>query len=205
MKEIFKDIKNYEGLYKVSNLGAVKSLITNKVLKQENAKSGDTTYKRVCLFKNGKGKRYLVHRLVAFHFISNPENKPQVNHIDNNTHNNTDTNLEWCTASENMKHSRDQGRQDKVTKLAAEAMAKANLAKSKLKYDAIIGTNINGRILQSYERCGRYYRGVFICENCGRTFNAGLDSSLRNINRVAPTYCRGCVIRINKNKLEDIV
>jgi len=200
MQEIFKDIKNYEGRYRISNLGNVESLVTKRFLKQENAKSKDVTYKRVHLFKNGKGKHYLVHRLVALHFIDNPENKPQVNHIDNNPHNNIAENLEWCTPSENMKHSRDQGRQDKVTKLAAQAMAKANLARSKAKYDALIGTSINGRILQSYEQYDKYYRGVFICENCGKIFNACLDSSLRNINRAIPTYCRGCVMRINKNK-----
>ena len=193
MNEIYKDIKDYEGLYQVSNYGNVRSIKHGiNILTQENAKSKDAIYKRVKLHKNGVATRFLVHRLVALHFISNPDNKSQVNHIDNDTTNNIATNLEWCTPSENMLHSRKQGRQDKVTLLAAEAMAKANLAKSKAKYDSFIGSNINGRILLSYYKEGKRYKGNFKCENCSKTFTAELDSSLRNINRPLPTYCRSC-------------
>lgn len=94
--EIWKDIKGYEGLYQVSNLGNVKSLKTNKNLYY--SKSGK--YYRVGLFK-GKRKMYSIHRLVAEAFILNPNNYPCVNHKDCNTFNNEINNLEWCTYKQN--------------------------------------------------------------------------------------------------------
>lgn len=103
MKEIWKDIKNYEGLYQVSNLGNVKSLHRyEKLLKPYiNEHNG---YVYVILYKNKKNKCCRVHRLVAQTFISNYENKPYVNHIDGNKQNNCVSNLEWCTAKENTQH-----------------------------------------------------------------------------------------------------
>lgn len=101
-EEIWKDIEGYEGLYQVSNLGRFKSVFRYfKILKCTKYKDG---YVRVDLYKNGKVKRYLAHRLVAQTFIPNPQNKPQVNHIDENKENNCIENLEWCTRSENMNH-----------------------------------------------------------------------------------------------------
>ena len=196
MQEIYKDIKGYEGHYQISNFGNVKStkpyFKNHRIVKQENAKSKNTFYKRVSLTLESKTTRFLVHRLVAQHFIDNPENKPQVNHIDNDTTNNHIDNLQWVTASENMKHSKDQGRQDKVTLLAAEAMAKANKLASKTKYDALINIDINGRTLLSYYKNGKHFKGNFKCGCCEKEFTAELDASLRNINRELPLYCRSC-------------
>ena len=102
--EKIKDIKGYEGLYQVSSWGKVISVKTNKVLSPEINSKG---YLRVDLYDStGKKKHYKVHRLVAEAFIPNPENKPQINHIDGNTQNNSITNLEWCTSSENMNHAK---------------------------------------------------------------------------------------------------
>ena len=94
MKEIWKDIKKYEGLYQVSNLGKVKSIRNNKLMKLRTDYRG---YLDVLFSVNKKTKRYKVHRLVAEAFIPNPHNLPQVNHKDENKQNNFANNLEWCT------------------------------------------------------------------------------------------------------------
>ena len=98
-QEIWKDIVGYEGLYKVSNLGRVKSLRLNKIMG-----TGNKRYTHLILVKNKVKKTYDVHRLVAQAFIPNPLNKEQVNHIDGNKQNNCVDNLEWTTIKENMKH-----------------------------------------------------------------------------------------------------
>lgn len=93
-EEIWKDIKGYEGLYKVSNKGRVYSHVSNKVLKRYCASNG---YEQVNLRKNGKSKFFLTHRLVAEAFVNNDNNYPCVNHKDENIRNNSSDNLEWCT------------------------------------------------------------------------------------------------------------
>lgn len=103
MKEVWKDIPEYNGDYQVSNLGRVRSLKTKSgaILKcGPNA----TGYPAVSLLLRGVQSTYYVHRLVAKAFIKNPENKPQVNHKDSNKTNNKASNLEWSTASENVSH-----------------------------------------------------------------------------------------------------
>ena len=96
MKEIFKDIEGYFGLYQISNHGNVKSFHTGKekILKPSKNHKG---YMHVGLSKQGKIKYYLVHRLVAMAFIENPQNLEQINHRDECKTNNHVTNLEWCT------------------------------------------------------------------------------------------------------------
>lgn len=102
MNEIWKDIPGYENKYQVSNLGNVYSYKHKRILKPYVVRKG---YLRVDLFdKNFTRRHQKVHRLVATAFIPNPENKPQINHIDGNTGNNVVTNLEWCTNDENQKH-----------------------------------------------------------------------------------------------------
>jgi hypothetical protein len=108
MQEIWKPIKGYESLYEVSNLGRVKSLNyyrtgKEKVLKQYIDQDG---YFRIRL-KNPKQNTYKlwgVHRLVAMTFILNPDNKPQINHIDCNRQNNCVENLEWCDETYNVNY-----------------------------------------------------------------------------------------------------
>lgn len=109
MKEIWKDIKGYEGLYQVSNLGNVMSWVNNSqhkrtrglILKPRISKHG---YYYINIYKDGKRKTVKNHRLVATHFISNPKNLPCVNHRDGNKLNNKVSNLEWVTYSENRNH-----------------------------------------------------------------------------------------------------
>lgn len=107
MKEIWKDIPEYEGLYQVSNYGNVKSLsktiirsngykqtFKERKLKPRLSKNG---YLTVMLFKNKEGKTKAIHKLVAKTFILNNKNKRCVNHKDENKLNNCVDNLEWCS------------------------------------------------------------------------------------------------------------
>lgn len=103
-KEVWRDIKGYEGVYQVSNLGRVKRMplgkqwpyrkTHNNIRKPKLTKQG---YLSVNLSKNNKVKCYFIHRLVAEAFIPNPYNYPVVNHLDENPLNNIVDNLEWCT------------------------------------------------------------------------------------------------------------
>lgn len=107
--EEWRDIPGYEGLYQVSNTGHVKSLDrkcgNNHIYKSrmitERVKNH---YLQVQLYKNSQMKNCNVHRLVALAFIPNPENKPTVNHIDENKLNNSVDNLEWATHKENTNY-----------------------------------------------------------------------------------------------------
>lgn len=100
MKEILVDIKGYEGLYKISNKGFIFGVKRNTWLKFDIAKG----YHRVTLCKDGKTSRFQVHRLVAEHFIPNPDNKSVVHHKNHITSDNCVENLEWVTYYENVKY-----------------------------------------------------------------------------------------------------
>lgn len=131
--ETWKDIKDYEGLYQVSDYGRVKSLPRQgtqtkeeRILKPEKTKKG---YLQVHLCKNGKVKVFRVNRLVAIAFVPNPENKPEVNHKDTNKENNHASNLEWNTRSENQLHAYKTG-------IQRPKLSKDNiLSKKVLQYD----------------------------------------------------------------------
>lgn len=97
--EVWKAIQNYDN-YEVSSFGRVKNKKTERILKP-SCKGG---YLSLGLTQNGKKLSISLHRLVANAFIENPEDKPQVNHIDKNRSNNNIGNLEWTTALENNLH-----------------------------------------------------------------------------------------------------
>jgi len=96
--ENWRPIENYEN-YLISNLGEVKNIKRDKKLSLNLSKDNRVS---VVLYKNNKGKRIRIHRLVAKAFIENPENKPQIDHIDRNSSNNRVDNLRWATCRENQ-------------------------------------------------------------------------------------------------------
>lgn len=147
MSEIWKDIKEYEGLYQVSNYGRVRSLNYNhtKKIRELKVYTNEFGYLRAYLRKDNITNVFFVHRLVADAFIPNPLNLPQVNHKDENKTNNNVENLEWCSCTYNINYGT---RKEKVAK------KNTNGKKSKivLQY-ALDGTFI--REWPSTNECGR--------------------------------------------------
>lgn len=140
MNEIWKDIKGYEGLYQISNLGRIKIIKNGKIKKMSSIPKG---YLRTGLTKNKKTKYYYPHRLVAEAFIENYANLPCVNHKDNNPKNNKVDNLEWCSYKYNNSYKnhhlkryissvlyflkRDYSNENEIIKLAEELKEKINI------------------------------------------------------------------------------
>ena len=100
MEELWEDIKDFPN-YQISNSGKVYSKNHDRILKPNVVWSG---YKMVRLYNQGWSRDFCIHRLVADHFVNNPDNKPQVNHKDGDKLNNYFLNLEYVTSSENQIH-----------------------------------------------------------------------------------------------------
>lgn len=99
MEKIIDGFKSYS----VNENGVVRNVVTGRIKHPTDNHSGGG-YLYVDLYECGKRSREYIHRLVAKAFIPNPENKPYINHIDGNSHNNSIENLEWCTPLENVEH-----------------------------------------------------------------------------------------------------
>ena len=98
MKEVWKDVPMYTGIYEASTFGRIRSKVTGKLAHSFKNEKGYVITK---IFLNGQCKNERTHRLVALTFIPNPNNYPQVNHKDENRENNRVDNLEWCTCDYN--------------------------------------------------------------------------------------------------------
>lgn len=128
MKEEWRSVIGYEGLYEVSSCGQIKSLRKGALLTPHKING----YYVIRLCKNGKMKNHKVHRLVAIAFIPNPENKAFVDHIDTNRSNNRVENLRWVTRQENYDNPISQKRQ------------KESVSRDVLQYD------LNGNLLNVF-------------------------------------------------------
>lgn len=152
MEEIWKDVKDYEGLYQVSSIGRIKSLPRNGTINKERIlkctvdKDG---YLKVNLSKNNIQRKIIVHRLVAMAFISNPYNYPQVNHIDGNKQNNEATNLEWVSNKENIQHAYKIGliTHEKITKNLKHY---SEIGKKNPKSVQVVQYDLNGNFIKEW-------------------------------------------------------
>ena len=129
-EEVWRDVKGYEGLYQVSNMGRVKSLgrkdrfgrvIKERILEPAVTHNG---YLRVGLHVDGKRKMLRVHRLVCEAFHENPDNKSEVNHVNENKTDNRACNLEWSTRTENCNHG---SRNERVAKAQSKPIGQFSL------------------------------------------------------------------------------
>jgi len=140
--ENWLDITGTNGVYQVSNLGRVKSLVyygEEIILKPHFDRDG---YLRVGLTKNKKYGGYLIHRLVAYEFIPNPENKPQINHKKGIKHDNRVSELEWNTMKENFEHAKKnnltlKGERNPKAKLTEKDVLKIREEYPKIGYGAL--------------------------------------------------------------------
>jgi hypothetical protein len=164
--EIWKDIKNFEGLYQVSNLGRVKSLkreLTDGRIWEERILKTPLSsgYPCVSLRLNNVYYKERVHRLVGHAFVNGYQDKYTINHKDGDKTNNEYSNLEWCSLSENIKHALRTGLNNAPAK-----MHEANQKKT-------VQLNLNNQVLKVYDSA----RDAALAVNC----------PIQNITRV----CRG--------------
>jgi|SRR5690625_376505 len=111
--EVWKDVKDYEGIYQVSNLGRIKSFIRceGKILKGYVNEDG---YIRIGLHKNRKRKIFMVHRIVAQQFLDKRKPKQEINHKNGDKQDNNVKNIEWVTPSENSFHAWNSGLHSRI-------------------------------------------------------------------------------------------
>lgn len=149
--EVFLSVPGYEGYYEISNLGNIKSLRSGKLMKQSKNKDG---YKLVSLTIGGKSKCFSVHRLVAFAFIPNPENLPEINHKDENPSNNCADNLEWCDRKYNLNYG---GYRERMSKTQKEVAPRKR---------SVIAYHKDGSYFKTYDSIGEAENELGIGKSC---------------------------------------
>lgn len=172
MEEIWKDIPDWEGMYQASNLGNIKSLsreymnrgricsLKGRILKFTKQSNG---YLQVGLHIEGTKYNYLVHRLVLEAFTSNPNNYPQCNHKDGVKTNNYASNLEWCTPSENVKHSYEE--LDRVGPLTGKCGKLHHRSKPVAQY------SLTGKLIKTWESINLAEQGTGTRGNIWKSCN----------------------------------
>ena len=162
-KRVWRDIPGYEGKYQVSNDGKVRSLnyrhTGKKQILKERVDIGG--YAVIGLCKDGKEKKYKVHRLIALAFIPNPNNLPYVNHKDENKTNNHVSNLEWCTAKYNVNYGTRNERHSKKVKgkqLTEEHIRKISENNAKYWKGKKGKDNPNSRPILMYSKDGEFIK-----------------------------------------------
>ena len=161
MQEVWEDIKGYEGIYQVSNLGRVKSFKwgRERILKLSIFRK----YLIAELSKESKRKRYRVHRLVAEAFIPNPNNYKEINHKDENPNNNCVNNLEWCDRTYNINY--------------GNRTQKASINKRK----KIVQLSLNGDFI-------KVWNGAIDVEKELKMYSGNICSCLKNRRKTAYGY-----------------
>ena len=143
-KEIWLPIKGYEDIYLISNFGRVKNKNTSKVLKERYTTTGCA---RVNLSKSGEMATHRVHRLVGTHFIPNPDNLPEINHINEDKTDNRVENLEWCDRGYNVNFgSRIEKQKSKVSKPVRQLSKRGEIISS---YPSIIQAGRENKLSNS--------------------------------------------------------
>lgn len=153
--EIWKDIEGFEGIYQISSYGRVKSFKKNKqgyILSNKN-KTG--WYLNIVLTSENSWKSVKIHRLVAEAFIPNPDNKPEINHVDGNKQNNRADNLEWVTGSENVKH---------AISMNPDMIKGMNKYNKYSKPKTVQQFNLDGELMAEYPNCKLASQITGVCQ-----------------------------------------
>lgn len=189
--EIWKDIKEFEGHYQISNFGRIRSLKYHgglrkipKILKGMNSGKG---YIQVDLIINNVKTRKFVHRLVAEYFVPNPNNYPIINHKDENPSNNKADNLEWCTYKYNSNYGN-----------CIEKIKKTLRGKNGGK--AIIQYSLNNEFIAEYPSLGEASRITGFGSTHIRDCCLGFKKDYRSEKIYPCTSCNGYIFKYKDGK-----